>query len=487
MLLTARVYSAYGSGPFLIRLNSDGSPDATFGEQGVRTIGRDVADNVASSLLAQAGGKVIVAFSGHYLVGEFDALHAVRFNSDGTLDSSYAYGAFAPGVATAPVRLVDNPNYDTAVGPGGSIFRLGAGDNFNELVERRTAAGAPKPFVVARDPLPGGGIAVELSAPRTIAVQADGKFLIGHEEGPAWFRSKDASKIVRYNADGTIDTSFGSGGTVVLPIQGFAALKVFARSDGSIAVAAKIWSQLQIPIIYEQLFILDSAGNVTKSGTIDVFETSGMTPQSGRTLVNDIVQAPDGKFLLSASISAPVDVVDPSKTSVLVQRFNSDLTLDTTFGSAGTVTLHPGVASAGLLAVAADGHVYVQGRKFQLDSSGDPFIARLMPNGALDTAFGQAGYLPVPAEAEPDGKLLITTSHGYSVRVARYNVDGSLDATFGANGGSSIWLGAPASIVRLHLQDTTAGTKLLVTGTLAFTPVQAGQKQAKFFVLRVDL
>ena len=116
--------------------------------------------------------------------------------------------------------------------------------------------------------------------------------------------------------------------------------------------------------------------------------------------------------------------------------------LDPTFGSAGTVETQ--ISTDGFitgLAIQADGKIVAAGNTYQPSALG---LARYQPNGELDGTFGSGGIVTGPPgnmyglALQPDGKILLAGNRFVSTRsffsVARFQPDGSPDATFGSDG-----------------------------------------------------
>jgi uncharacterized delta-60 repeat protein len=132
-----------------------------------------------------------------------------------------------------------------------------------------------------------------------------------------------------------------------------------------------------------------------------------------------------------------------------VNRYNSDGTLDVSFGTGGrVVTL--GVIQASKVAVQPDGKIIVVGHG-SLAGTGTGFaVVRYNPNGSLDTSFGESGKVitsfsggyanPSAVMLQPDGKIVVagdhyrTASGSDEFALVRYNADGSLDSGFGVGG-----------------------------------------------------
>jgi uncharacterized delta-60 repeat protein len=144
---------------------------------------------------------------------------------------------------------------------------------------------------------------------------------------------------------------------------------------------------------------------------------------------------------------------------ILLARYNPNGTPDQGFGEAGLASLSlpaslaslPGAyasAKAESVVVQPDGHYVIAGSARIGNDRGAcdikngyceyAFLARFEPNGSLDASFGESGFVighrvyERPGLAlQPGGKILLSQS---SLRVARYNADGSLDTSFGKGG-----------------------------------------------------
>jgi uncharacterized delta-60 repeat protein len=283
------------------------------------------------------------------------------------------------------------------------------------------------------------------------AMQPDGKLIaagraIKNYGDPAFFSDW---ALARYNPDGSPDTSFGDigdDGKVKTHFGGgqFDTVNDLAlQPDGKIVAIGQAkntsGSNIDITVVrYNTDGHLDQTfGNGGKVQT----HLAGTDDQAG-----GVVLQPDGKIVVAGRTG------NSAIANVALLRYNPDGSLDTTFGSNGTVTTHfdggyNTTANARDLALQPDGKLVAVGFYIQ-DTGAGPVnaLVRYNPNGSLDTTFGNggkvvssvAGYADKMA-LRPDGKI-ITVGHvrvGYhnnDFALARYNNDGSLDASFGSNG-----------------------------------------------------
>src|SRR5437773_151193 len=203
---------------------------------------------------------------------------------------------------------------------------------------------------------------------------------------------------------------------------------------------------------------ISSQGAQAAGGDLDpTFGTGGMvmTDLSRSTdIANAVAVQSDGKLVV---VGQTYQNNDYSDEDFAVARYNTDGTLDRTFGARGKVrTDFPGMAAVpSSVVIQPDGKIVVAGGAFPLFTfAGDFKVVRYNPNGSLDTSFGSGGivttFFPQGSYAfavalQPDGKIIAAGTHFVDFNpgdmsdtdfaLARYNPDGSLDSTFG-NGGT---------------------------------------------------
>jgi uncharacterized delta-60 repeat protein len=290
------------------------------------------------------------------------------------------------------------------------------------------------------DPTFGSGGIVQAPAgtARAVAVQPDGKIVAA---------GTDFShiRVVRYDADGSLDPSFGSGGVVTTPVGTGAAdaSAILLQPDGKIVVGGE--SSVGLQTVFT-LVRYDTNGSLDPT-----FGGGGVVTTAvgaGDSAVKALVLQPDGKIV------ADGDAVGAASEGVPgLVRYNTDGSLDATFGNGGIVTTHVGVggasASTGPLALQPDGKlVVVVGFslvRYGADGTLDPTF------GAATTFAGTFGPTASGLALQPDGKILVVGSEpGYSstqselLRLVRFSTSGVLDGTFANFGGVffGAWAGA---------------------------------------------
>lgn len=279
----------------------------------------------------------------------------------------------------------------------------------------------------------------------TVLTQPDGKIIV---VGTSFILNEDGTRntdiiLTRYNADGSIDGSFGSGGKTVTNIGTYDAVYgATLLSDGKIVALSSDGTSMGSG--YRLL-------RYNSNGTPDVtFGVNGIvTPVSSSISPNNITVQPDGKLLVTGSL--PV----PSGQDFAVARYNSDGTPDSSFDGDGVVSTNFGAGSYSFATTALvqpnDGKILVAGSR-----SGNGFaLARYFSGGSLDTSFSGDGKVTAAfgygyGESvnsmilQPDGKILV--AGGFSdFSVARFNPDGSLDTSFSGDGKRRIDAGGNGS------------------------------------------
>ena len=252
------------------------------------------------------------------------------------------------------------------------------------------------------------------------------------------------------------------------------------------------WRRLHTPIaVMATLFfavtasssrVLAAAGDLDLSFGGDGKVTTAIfsAAQSSATIYA-IATQPDGKIVVAGSASPPPGAIGPA-FDFSVARYNVNGSLDTTFSGDGKLTtdIAGGQDYAYAVVVQADGKILAAGSSnINAASSLNHFtLVRYNANGSLDTNFGNGGIVTtdIPSNnnsellslaLQADGKIIAggrAHNDGVTNRfaLARYNVNGSLDSTFGVSGiVTTVFYGFDDSISALGLQ---ADGKIVAAG-----------------------
>lgn len=262
----------------------------------------------------------------------------------------------------------------------GVVFRSGSGLDF--AVARYNADGSPDAsFGSGGQVITPVGPAGSSDEAYGVAVRPDGKIVA------AGFTSESGANpdfaAVRYNPDGSLDTGFGSGGKVVTPVTG-------AAPDYAVDVAAQGAKTVLVGRTAKPSHNDFAVVRLNDDGTLDTtFDTDGVATldfSSGSDdFGEDVAIGPDGKLVIAGLTGV---TGSPTTNGFAVARFNADGTPDSTFGSGGKVTTHFGSGLDGAYAVVVgeDGRI-VAGGKATNGSREDYALARYKANGTLDDEF----------------------------------------------------------------------------------------------------
>lgn len=260
-----------------------------------------------------------------------------------------------------------------------------------------------------------------------VALQPDGKIIAGGRSGGANFFGTGFG-VARYNADGSLDSNFGIGGTVSIDFffGDDEVHSVLAQPDGKIVAAgSKIFvfpGDFEL-VRYNADGSLDASFGVGGKVTTDISDIDSL---------NDAVLQPDGKIVVAGGAGSF------ATANLALARYNPDGTLDTTFGTAGIVV-------SGLPMIAISLALQTDGRLVVVGASGVGFgLARFNADGSVDTSFGAGGLVTTTfpdgfasanaVALQPDGKIVAAGGGSVPFVLARYNADGSLDTSFGVGG-----------------------------------------------------
>jgi uncharacterized delta-60 repeat protein len=291
-----------------------------------------------------------------------------------------------------------------------------------------------------------------------VAVQADGKLVVVGETYKHNDFSTEDFVVTRYNTDGTLDTTFGSGGRVRTDFPGLAAVpsSVVIQSDGKIVVAGGAFPLFTFAGNFELV-------RYNPNGSLDAsFGNGGIvtTTFPEGSYASDVALQPDGKIIAAGTVFVDFIIGDQSDTDFALARYNPDGSLDATFGNGGTVsTDFVGMEDdAFSVLIQPDGKIVAVGSANNPATYYDFAAVRYLSNGMIDTTFGVAGKVTTDfgdqnfdrarsAALQADGRIVaggFAISHGGGVQnfaVVRYTSNGILDTTFSRDGKMQIDFG----------------------------------------------
>jgi uncharacterized delta-60 repeat protein len=371
----------------LIRLNTDGILDTGFDGDGrlVTDFGSNAYD-IANRVIVQSDGKVIVAgFSDATTSGNRNFAVA-RYNPNGSLDTSFnGTGQLETdfGVGT------DTWGYSATVQPDGKVVVAGFSWNgnsaFDFAVARYNTNGSPDTSFNGT-----GKLMIDVGAGTydygySVSVQADGKIVVAGTSWDGISGSIQKLSMARYNGDGSPDISFNGTGKLVtdFPAVGFdRAVQIALQSDGKTVVACtSVTGNSNFALLR---FNADGSPDTSFNGTGAVVTDFG----TGKSDIGySVTVQRDGKILVSGTSFSTAQ----GNGDFAVARYNTDGSLDTSFNGTGTLLTDIGLGTDDRgysLALQIDGKIVVAGQSYSgVTIASDFAVVRYNPDGSLDTTF----------------------------------------------------------------------------------------------------
>lgn len=425
----------------IARYNSDGSLDKTFKGDGKVNIDFGGSQDAASAVAIQEDQKIIVAGFTSAADPAHNGFALVRYNPDGARDKSFGGGqvitSFPNGSAVAYTLAIQNNGKIVA---GGSV----GGDNF-ALARYNLNGSLDNSFNgIGKVITDFGGDDVISS----IAIQNNGK-IVAAGSTKLDSNSNGDIAIARYNSNGSLDNTFSNDGKAKeFYILGASVVNAIGvQNDGKVVTGGYTYDANDKEFIIN-LFAL---ARYKADGSLDnTFGEKGIVT----TRFNSIDQIRALAIQKNGKIVAAGSSADFANDHVdfAIARYNTDGSLDSTFGNHGKVrTQFLDEDRANSVAIQDNGKIVVAGFTYGSEDL-DIAIARYNTDGSLDETFGEGGrvikdvsdgYDNDNAKAvaiQSNGKILITgeTSNsaltGPQIVLIRFNSNGSLDNSFGNKG-----------------------------------------------------
>ncbi len=372
-----------------ISAQGPGTLDPTFGIGGTVTTNFGGVSVTPLAAIEQSNGDIAVVTALGTSVPGDENFALVRYKSNGKLIGTTT-AAFLNDTMNSPIAV--------AVQSNGNIVVAGIASSANQ----------PDVFAIARftptgqlDSTFGNGGLVTTSftgvvpAVTAVIVQPNGQIVVGGASASGLRHVPSNTVLARYNSNGSLDTTFGTGGIVQEPTAVGAPLALALLSNGDyLAVTA---DQLNPETGVAEEF---SSTGVLQS-TVTPATVVASSP-STHDLVNPVIFQPNGDYIWAETVGngfqrQAVEAFRFSETGVADPSFSS---IKVTFG--GQKVNEPQAVS-----LQSNGQIVVGGM------SG---LARLNSNGQLDTTFGSGGSLATFSVTglliQTDGKIVAVGSSG---------------------------------------------------------------------------
>ncbi len=395
-----------------------GQLDSTFNGTGLLTQSLDFYSDIAESVAVQPDGKIVVVGTKSYINYSFSILG--RLLPNGQPDLSFGSNGF-PSINNGFQN-----SHTVVLQPDGKILVGGASinpttgiywklDRVKENGQRDSSFG-----------LNGSVYPSSFGELTAVALQPDGKILVAGGGG-----DETGLELFRLLPDGSQDVTFGDGGHVLsLPapfLNAHVAEGIVLQPDGKIVVPGILTSSTG------GVFLL---ARFQANGAVDsTFGVNGLAINTSDVVYagKTIALQADGKFLLGGIRQLAGNV----KQAVL-GRFTPEGLPDAGFGTNGIQTLTFGGPTffCNDLVIQADGKIILSGTVQPNDSTPVDFaVVRCLPDGSLDTNFGNGGLASADFQGtgdfaravalQPDGRIIVaggvgTNGLGYNFAMARF-------------------------------------------------------------------
>ena len=212
----------------VIRYNSNGSLDNSFGKQGIVITSLTDGDDNGTDVSVQKDGRIVVAGCSSH--GSSTDFAAIRFTQDGTLDPSFGKG----GIVLTSLSEGDDEAEAMAIQPDGKILLTGYSNTKIATLRYNTDGRLDRSF--GKDGIVTTSIRSGEDEAEDIYLQSDGKIVVA---GLSDNGLNNDFALIRYNPNGSLDATFGKAGIVVTSIRegDDQAATLCIQSDGKIIAA----------------------------------------------------------------------------------------------------------------------------------------------------------------------------------------------------------------------------------------------------------
>jgi uncharacterized delta-60 repeat protein len=402
-----------------------GSPDTTFGTGGIVTI--SFADGVAGvGAFEQSNGDIVAVAQINFVNNVGTGIGLVRYTSAGELDTTFGTngitGTTFAGIAFDPFGFAVQKNGDFLIG-GVATTKSGR----NEFGLARYASNGVLDTTFGTGGLVRTRVGIRSDAPSALLLQPNGQIVMGGFEVAGNQGGSGMMSLVRYNANGSLDTTFGKGGISLVRARFLGPETLALLSNGDyLGVGQNANGNTGIVAEFSSKGVLLS--KVTSAKVVAALSSS-QSGVSGVMFQSPTVFQPNGHYVLATTSCTFHSGCRGTKFAV--NRFLETGKTDTTFNS-NVYSFDPRQTTSVAEAVAlqANGQIVVGGLINQ-DAPIVGGLVRLDSNGELDTTFGTVDSFGVCCSVtsdqtfsglliQTDGKIVAIGGLDGDLAVARY-------------------------------------------------------------------
>jgi uncharacterized delta-60 repeat protein len=367
-----------------------GSLDTSFGTGGKALLNMSAGGANCRAMVLQSDGKIVLG--GSASGGVTSNFAVARINDDGTFDTAFN----GTGFAVTPMGTSGDQITSLALQTDGKIVAAGFagfGGVYKFALARYNVDGSLDGTFGT-----GGRVTTELGSGGStfaygVVVQSDGKIVAGGYASDAVGQAKFA--LVRYNGDGTVDAAgFGTNGIVLNNVLGSSsnvATALAIQADQKLLLAGRMVSTIGGTNINSVVVRYNTNGTLDTAG----FGTNGVAELPFNVSNPDLLQAmtiqPDQKIL----VSGWVQNANGFDHDITLIRLTTGGAYDTTFNTTGIVTTSIDLREdeGQSIAVQADGKIVIAALATRPDTTPDFAAARYTAAGALDATFNGTGIV----------------------------------------------------------------------------------------------
>jgi uncharacterized delta-60 repeat protein len=394
-------------------LGQSGQLDPSFAVGGIFNEDLDGHD-IPQAIDLQEDGKMVFILSKDFQGSPNFDIAVVRLNEDGTLDDTFADG----GIYHYSNPVASDLGYDIKVLDDGKILAAGShgtsGGDPDFLLFKLNADGTPDTSFGT------DGVMIQPVGPsqdyiRCIAISPEGQIIAGGHHSPST-TLEERSIVARFNADGSLDTTFGEDGFFIWNEEGYNQIyDIDFSDDGSIYACGK-----SSPAGTDRLALykIRDGGSSLEPGFADNGEM--LAPWEGKA--HDMIVHSNGNIIIAGYAS------NMSGSNVIAMAFDGTGNPVADFGMDGIFffDLDDYDVSRALIEQ-VDGKIILAGQSggshFTGGAPGAPLTVRIDENGMIDETWGDMGYVTTPIEEtigaiandviiQPDGKVVIAGQQG---------------------------------------------------------------------------
>lgn len=413
---TKLLYSLFFVSFFQMIFSQNVSLDTSFGVDGKVSTSFGIYKSTMNSLAIQSDGKIVACGSNYN--GAINQIALARYTLEGVLDASFGNNGIV--LTSIGTNFQDQKNSVILLNNGKILVSSGNGNAFTGYdfaIVRYNADGTlDSSFgtngIILTD------VNLYRNLPVSIQLLEDNKFIIGGFINNLGTGNLSNFLIVKYNENGTLDTTFGSNGVVnynfgtiennlIITVDDLSVLKI--QADGKIIVSGSIaqsdYSQYDFGLM-----------RLNVDGSIDAdFGQNGfvLTDFGSDELVESMHILDNDKIIVCGTYY----LNSFSNQKIAIAQYNSDGSLDSDYGDGGKTLSDLNENQYGFVyssEIQLDGKLLVTG--LQNNNNADFFVSRFNTNGTLDTSFGVNGVQVIDSGVnegaftsitQPDGKIII--------------------------------------------------------------------------------